>query len=186
MGSSVHMGRGVLLLLLAGLCAAGCGRRTILEADADQGSDEARDGGAMLYACGRGKRPCDPENLGGKTCESLGLGRGELGCNSNTCNFDLKDCTLDGQRIGSTPSLDGGVSGRGAAGTAGSAGTSGLFGGAAGRAGAPSNTGGLFGTGAGAGTGGGLFGGGLFGGAADGGPFGGGFDGGGMPDAGAN
>lgn len=183
------MGRGLLLLLLAGLCAAGCGRRTILEADADQGSDEARDGGAVLYACGRGKRPCDPEDLGGKSCESLGLGGGELSCNPNTCNFDLKDCTINGRRIGSQPALDGGVSGRGGAGTgSGSAGTSGLFGGAAGRAGAPSNAGGLFGTGAGAGagTGGGLFGGGLFGGAADGGLFGGGLFGGGAPDAGAN
>ncbi len=178
------MGRGMVLLLLAGLCAAGCGRRSILEADADQVTDEARDGG-LLYACGRGKRPCDPEDLGGKTCQSLGLEGGELGCDETTCNFDLQDCTIGGRRIGNQPSSGAGAGGTGSAGRSGMSGTSGLFGGMAGSGGAPANAGGLFGTGAGAGSGGGLFGG-LFGGGT-GSLFGGGLFGGGNPtDAGVD
>jgi hypothetical protein len=167
MGSSFQRGRSVVLLLLAGLCAAGCGRRTILAAEADEIEPDA---GPIVYACGRGKMPCDPDDFGGKSCESLGFSGGELGCNTNTCNLDLGDCVggfsvVDAGTDAGTP-----MSGRNGAPGGGSGGqSSGLFGGAAGA-----------GTGAAAGSGAALFGG-LFGGSGSGGLFGGGNA---MPDAG--
>lgn len=41
--------------------------------------------------CGTGPG-CDPTNLGGETCESLGAGSGRLLCDSTTCLFELGLC----------------------------------------------------------------------------------------------
>ncbi|MEM4181917.1 MAG: hypothetical protein QXX68_02060 [Candidatus Pacearchaeota archaeon] len=53
---------------------------------------------------------CDGQNLGGKTCVSLGYAGGNLSCNPSTCRFDLRQC-FDEQ--GNFPSNDGGGSGGG-------------------------------------------------------------------------
>jgi len=42
--------------------------------------------------CGAGPG-CDPTDLGGETCESLGLGSGRLLCDPATCTFVLSLCT---------------------------------------------------------------------------------------------
>jgi hypothetical protein len=87
---------------VAGLVLAlgpGCGIRSLLS---PEGNDEIPgptavsagdlvDGG-LGPACGEG-RPCDPDNLGGETCSSLGAGSGRLGCDPETCTFDTSMCT---------------------------------------------------------------------------------------------
>jgi len=41
--------------------------------------------------CGTGTG-CDPSDLGGETCETLGLGKGTLLCNTSTCTFETQLC----------------------------------------------------------------------------------------------
>ncbi len=57
-------------------------------------------GGKILFdepVCGNGilerGEDCDGDDLGGATCESLGLGEGELGC-TDSCTFDTSDCEI--------------------------------------------------------------------------------------------
>src|SRR5690349_3912806 len=108
MRRSVHSGRALLVLTLAlvALVAIACGRRTIITADADRA-----DSGPPLEPCGRGRKPCDPDDLAGKTCESLGLGGGELRCDPATCNLDITDCTAIEDE---NPSVGSGAAGRAA------------------------------------------------------------------------
>lgn len=175
--ASSFRGALALLVTVVALSAPACGRRTLITADADGKPDEepAFDAGQVLEPCGRGRKPCDTEDLGGHTCETLGFKGGEIACDPDTCNLDLTGCDgFDDRPPGSA--------GRGM----GTAGAPPLFGGNAGSA--PPTFGGLFGGAAGvSGSSGGFFGGGLFGG-GDAGFFGGGFFGGGnmrdggMPD----
>jgi hypothetical protein len=194
--------RSLVFMVVAASWLTGCGMRSVLEEDVDGadpatldsdgvGGSGAGSGGASGVPCGKGGM-CNPENLDGFTCASLGAGSGVLSCDPVTCTFDLSMCSGEGIGIGtgsgnngngtqggtggSLPGLGGaGTGGTVPGGTAGSgntgmggmgggAGTGGLFGGAAG-------TGGFFGGGAGTGAGtGGFFG----GGAGSGGFFGGG------------
>ncbi len=52
--------------------------------------------------CGDGG-DCDPENLGGETCMSLGASGGQLACDPVTCTFDMSMRTgMDDQGSGGT------------------------------------------------------------------------------------
>jgi len=66
-GSSGTSGTG------SGTTSSLCGNNTI-----DQGED------------------CDGTDLGGETCESLGEGTGELGCDPVMCTYDTSMCTGNG------------------------------------------------------------------------------------------
>lgn len=129
-GTAPALRGGALFALLAAVLGSGCGMRTSIQAEADAVEDEPLADGGALQPCGFGP-PCDPSNVGTRTCESLGLGAGVLSCNPVTCNLDLSRC-------GGGPLLDGGQPPTGT----GSPGTPGLFGSAAG-----STAPGLFGTG---------------------------------------
>jgi hypothetical protein len=84
-----------LLCLGALLLVTSCGRRSLLsaEADFDPIDDAQGDSGtdAGLPPCGFGP-PCDPTNLGGMTCEKLGLPRGTLTCEATSCELDISQC----------------------------------------------------------------------------------------------
>lgn len=217
--------------------AAGCGVTSpLFIAESDQGLDDTKmggggrtdassrsmDGGAnsgtgqatgprRAPPCGTGSG-CDPSDLGGESCDSLGLGSGQLLCDSTSCTFAVGLCKglgklpPCGSGVGCDPTNFGTItcetlglaagelacnaaactldtSGCGPG--AGTGGLAGLAGGLAGLFGATDADGGT--------TGGGLFGGtaggGLFGGTAGGGLFGGtpgGFFGAGANESGAN
>ena len=57
--------------------------------------------------CGTGPG-CDPSDLGGETCETLGLGKGTLLCNTSTCTFETQLCNGLGELppCGSGPGCD--------------------------------------------------------------------------------
>jgi hypothetical protein len=185
---------GALALFMAAI-GAGCGMRTSIQAEADTVDDEdpmPEAGTPPLRPCGYGL-PCDPTDIGGRTCESLGLARGVVSCDPDTCNLDISGCgggAIDagnpnpvGTGTPGTPGLFGGAG-------APAPGTPGLFGGASdGGAffgGGGATDGGFFGGtfGGGANDGGGFFGGNFGGGANDGGGFFGGNFGGGASDGG--
>jgi hypothetical protein len=50
--------------------------------------------------CGNGGS-CDPNNLGGASCTSLGLGAGTLVCDPLTCMYDTSMCHLSTGAAGS-------------------------------------------------------------------------------------
>lgn len=62
------------------------------------GSSGASDSTGTAPVCGdgmvEGDEHCDGSDLGGASCASLGLGSGDLGCNTQTCNYDFGDCSL--------------------------------------------------------------------------------------------
>ncbi len=65
-----------------------------------QGGSETDDGGADTgdkAVCGNGiledGEQCDGEDLGGATCETLGLGEGNLAC-TQSCTYDTSDCRV--------------------------------------------------------------------------------------------
>jgi hypothetical protein len=118
-------------LLAALLCvgAPGCGVSSGLftpEADGtpavDAGRLDAGRGGHALDGGGDadkepslGARPpcgsglgCDPADLGGESCHSLGLGNGTLLCNPTTCTFEISLCNAVNGRVpcGSGPNCD--------------------------------------------------------------------------------
>lgn len=151
--------------------------------------------------CGTGPG-CDPTDLGGETCESLGAGSGRLLCDSTTCLFELGLCdglprdASVGRPCGTGPGCNtddlGGETCESLGMQAGTlrcdeetcmydtslCGPGGLFGGGNGAGGNGPGNGGMGGSGN-MGTGGsGFFGGNFFGGNQDGGFFGGGFFGG--------
>ena len=105
--------------LVLGLCfAAGCGVTSpLFIAESDQPPDDntmgrgnstdasarGMDGGAgsgkvqpagprRAPPCGTGSG-CDPTDLGGESCNSLGLGSGQLLCDSTSCTFAVGLCT---------------------------------------------------------------------------------------------
>jgi hypothetical protein len=43
--------------------------------------------------CGSQTESCDPTNLGGATCASLGMGTGKLRCHALDCSYDLSQCS---------------------------------------------------------------------------------------------
>lgn len=57
--------------------------------------------------CGSGVG-CDPTNLGGESCHSLGLGNGTLLCDPSTCTFEVSLCNAVRGRVpcGSGPNCD--------------------------------------------------------------------------------
>jgi hypothetical protein len=63
-------------------------------ADKDSSADERPTKPSTLSVkvpCGHGG-DCDPRDLGGETCESLGLGDGQLLCDPVSCTFSLAFC----------------------------------------------------------------------------------------------
>src|SRR5262245_14512326 len=91
--------RWLVLSVFSASALLGCGMRSTLETDVDgiEVSDVDAGGGAgtngsMGAPCGHGGT-CDPQNLGGETCELLGAGKGTLSCDPVTCTFDLSLCT---------------------------------------------------------------------------------------------
>jgi hypothetical protein len=58
--------------------------------------DRVMDAGVIVMEprrpCGTGPG-CDPTNLGGETCESLGAGSGKLLCDPTSCTFEVGLCT---------------------------------------------------------------------------------------------
>jgi len=77
-------------------------------------------------SCGNGVlesgEQCDGTELGGKTCESLGLGSGTLACNS-ACKFETSGCS-QGSTTSGSGSGAGGSGDMGAGGSGGGSGTS--------------------------------------------------------------
>ena len=118
-----------------GLVLAGCGglgSGFAAEADMDDGHGDA---GPHSSACGFGP-PCNPDNLGRQTCETLGLQPGELACDPQTCFLVLDKCGpggLSSTGTGTTVPLGGQM----APALFGGAGDAGLFGGLFGAAPAP-------------------------------------------------
>lgn len=100
--------RTISILLVLG-ASAGCGMRsTLTETDQSLSSDES--GAENGTPCGGGVAPCDPADLAGATCESVGAGTGNLGCDPVMCLYDTSMCSGD---------YAGGVGGTGATGTGG-------------------------------------------------------------------
>ena len=124
-------------LTLAALLCTGCGITSLLsdgaQPDAGVANDDKVDGsgtqedgsesaastgigeGGDLPPCGDGG-DCNPEDLGGESCGSLGAGFGSLSCDPATCTFDLSMCVSgDTANQGGTSggSLPGGTGGSG-------------------------------------------------------------------------
>jgi hypothetical protein len=128
---SIPSRRNLRLLLCCALALLGCGVSSpLFVADSDNEVEVHSprvDGGMSLDAgaphdsgpsepevvtrpappCGSGPG-CNPGNLGGETCESLGLGGGTLLCDPTSCTFAVTFCTGLGQRppCGSGPGCD--------------------------------------------------------------------------------
>jgi hypothetical protein len=125
----------MLAVLQAAWLIGGCGLRTVISPEADVGDQTADGGGApaanaATNPCGFGVPPCNPKDFGGRTCESVGQGAGDLACDPNTCNLVLTGCG---------PALDAGINNgqTGMTGTGGDPGTiPGFFGGGTGGDGA--------------------------------------------------
>ncbi|MDH5675606.1 MAG: hypothetical protein OEZ06_26015 [Myxococcales bacterium] len=60
----------------------------------DAGASEASDGSRP--PCGNATETCDPNDLGGATCDTLGMGEGRLLCDPATCTFDVSMCGSGG------------------------------------------------------------------------------------------
>jgi hypothetical protein len=87
-----------LLLVLAGACS---GSRSALSTEPlGASTSTATSEKSNLPACGSMTKPCDPNNLGGQTCSSLGAGSGTLLCDPMTCSFDRSMCTGTGTQGG--------------------------------------------------------------------------------------
>lgn len=82
------------------------------DADGDGGDgDSAGDGDGATGSgqpddeppppCGDGTDTCDPEDLGGETCQSLGAFGGTLACDPVTCTYDMSMCLGGGANGGS-------------------------------------------------------------------------------------
>ena len=69
---------------------AGCGMRSAVEANV--GGDEAESSSPALPACGAGVTPCDPNDVGGRTCEDLAMGTGPVICDPDDCTYDTSLC----------------------------------------------------------------------------------------------
>lgn len=106
-------------LLLAASLISSCGMRTAITPEADDIKAEGVGMDAGM-PCGFGP-PCDPNDFGGRTCEMLGLGAGDLTCDPKTCNFVLKGC-------GPAPMVTPGQTGTDMSGTGGQDAVPGLFG----------------------------------------------------------
>ena len=87
-----------VLLLLASACS---GSRSALSTEPlGASTSTATSEKSNLPACGSMTKPCDPNNLGGQTCASLGAGSGTLLCDPMTCSFDRSMCTGTGTQGG--------------------------------------------------------------------------------------
>lgn len=88
-----------LLMLLASACS---GSRSALSTEPIGASTALGNSSqnSNLAACGSMTKPCDPNNLGGQTCSSLGAGSGTLLCDPVTCSFDRSMCTGTGTQGG--------------------------------------------------------------------------------------
>lgn len=89
-----------VLLLLASACS---GSRSALSTEplgAAVTTSANNSEKSNLAACGSMTKPCDPNNLGGQTCSSLGAGSGTLLCDPVTCSFDRSMCTGTGTQGG--------------------------------------------------------------------------------------
>jgi hypothetical protein len=80
---------------------ASCGLRTAITPEADDQTDLSGLDAGM--PCGFGP-PCNVNDFGGRTCEMLGLGAGDLVCDPKTCNLVLKGC---GPAANTTPGQTG-------------------------------------------------------------------------------
>jgi hypothetical protein len=104
--------------MVAASLIASCGMRTAITPEADDVKESVSLDAGM--PCGFGP-PCDPNDFGGRTCEMLGLGAGDLTCDPKTCNFVLKGC-------GPAPMVTPGQTGEEMSGTGGQGSVPGLFG----------------------------------------------------------
>lgn len=115
-----------LVIALVGGCTGG---RSTLSPSANAGTESSSstssgDAGSKLPACGTKETPCDPKNLGGATCSSMGAGQGTLQCDPVTCSFDFSMCSLSPMSGNGTGGL-GAFFGRTRGGSGGSTGSSG-------------------------------------------------------------
>ncbi|HEY2736632.1 MAG TPA: hypothetical protein VGI70_21680, partial [Polyangiales bacterium] len=65
------------LLWLGSACAGG---RSTLNPTEEAGSSSTENDAGTKVACGTSRMPCDPKNLGGATCQTVGAGMGTLLC----------------------------------------------------------------------------------------------------------
>jgi hypothetical protein len=61
------------------------------EEEVDAGEPDAGPDISTFPPCGNGGM-CNPNNLGGETCQGLGMGEGILACDSVTCTYDTSMC----------------------------------------------------------------------------------------------
>ena len=125
-----------LMLVLASACTGGRSALSKQPLGASSSSSSSSSS-SNLAACGSMTKPCDPNNLGGQTCSSLGAGSGTLMCDPVTCSYDRSMCTGTGQQGGGGLGALLGLFGRGAGGrpAMGMGMNMGMRGGAGGRAG---------------------------------------------------
>src|SRR5262245_55569785 len=78
-------------MLFAAVILAACSSGSSLH-DPNEGDEETKDAGTKSdVPCGTGGK-CNPKDLGGATCTSLGMGMGDLTCDPDTCMFDMTMC----------------------------------------------------------------------------------------------
>jgi hypothetical protein len=81
-----------LLLLFMSACS---GSRSALSTQPlGASSTDTTSSTESLPACGTMTDTCNPNNLGGATCSSMGMGTGTLRCDQATCSFNTSMCSL--------------------------------------------------------------------------------------------
>jgi hypothetical protein len=74
------------------------------DGDGDAGDGDSATGSGMPDEppppCGDGTETCNPDDLGGETCQSLGAFGGTLACDPVTCTYDMSMCIGGGANAG--------------------------------------------------------------------------------------
>ena len=100
-GSSQGFLRALALAAAFGLAACATGASTLDDtanglSNGAGGAIGAGSGGAGSKTCGNGLldmgEECDGQNLNGATCATLQHAGGVLGCDPNTCHYDMSMC----------------------------------------------------------------------------------------------
>src|SRR5262245_27237357 len=87
------MNKAQSFVLVASILFGACsGSRSTLEPETDSSTSESKTDSSAMPACGMKTKTCDPTNLGGATCASMGAGNGKLMCDPVTCAYDVSMC----------------------------------------------------------------------------------------------
>jgi hypothetical protein len=86
------------------------------EEEVDAGEPDAGPDISTFPPCGNGGM-CNPNNLGGETCQGLGMGEGILACDAVTCTYDTSMCEGVGGGGGNNGGVGNGNNGMGGSGS---------------------------------------------------------------------